>query len=72
MNLKPPRNWKIQVQFYRDRKKLWRWRAIARNGRILADSGQGYKARDKCEHGSHVLQYGYTNCTMHPTEIYYS
>ena len=24
---------------------LWRWRAVARNGRIMADSGEGYASR---------------------------
>lgn len=26
----------------------WRWRLKARNGRILADSGQAYPHRSKC------------------------
>lgn len=31
------------VEYYKDKAGRWRWRAIARNGRIVADSGQGYK-----------------------------
>jgi uncharacterized protein YegP (UPF0339 family) len=30
-----------QVTVYRDRQKLWRWRFTV-NGRIMADSGEGY------------------------------
>ena len=33
---------------YRDRKLEWRWRLKARNGRIVADSGEGYKSKTKC------------------------
>jgi len=32
-------------EFYRDRAKEWRWRLRASNGRIVADSGEGYKRR---------------------------
>lgn len=40
----------IKIYKYRDKKKLYRWRIVARNGRILADCGQPYnsaQARDK-------------------------
>jgi uncharacterized protein YegP (UPF0339 family) len=30
------------LEFYRDDEGRWRWRFIAENHRILADSGQGY------------------------------
>lgn len=33
---------------YQDRSKEWRWRA-KRNGRITADSGEGYTRRYDCE-----------------------
>lgn len=29
----------------------WRWRLVASNGRILADSGQGYRRRIDCLNG---------------------
>lgn len=32
----------LTLQFYRDKAGEWRWRA-SKNGRILADSGEGYK-----------------------------
>ena len=34
------------VEFYRDRARLWRWRA-RRSGRIVAESGEGYSRRGK-------------------------
>lgn len=32
----------VSVEFYQDPQRLWRWRFRAVNGKILADSGQGY------------------------------
>lgn len=31
-----------KVEIYRDDKKEWRWRLITSNGRIVADSAEGY------------------------------
>ena len=31
---------------YQDKAKKWRWRLKARNGRIVADSGQGYSRKE--------------------------
>lgn len=38
-------------EFYQDDSGEWRWRAVAPNGRIVADSGEGYKNRGDCEAG---------------------
>ncbi len=35
----------MKIEIYKDRKAEWRWRARARNGKIVADSGEGYKRR---------------------------
>ena len=32
-------------ELYRDAGGLWRWRLRARNGRIVADSAEGYASR---------------------------
>jgi len=32
-----------KLQIYKDKKKEFRWRLIARNKRIVADSGESYK-----------------------------
>jgi uncharacterized protein YegP (UPF0339 family) len=34
---------------YRDRAGEWRWRLRAANGRIVADSGEGYSSRTNAE-----------------------
>ena len=34
-----------RIEFYTDAGDKWRWRLRASNGRILADSGQGYSRR---------------------------
>lgn len=40
---------KYTVRFYRGLKDFeWRWQLIASNGRIVADSGEGYKRRVDC------------------------
>jgi uncharacterized protein YegP (UPF0339 family) len=35
--------------YYQDAKKEWRWRLKASNGRIIADSGEGYKNEQDCK-----------------------
>jgi len=35
----------IRVEVYKDRKNEFRWRAIAKNGRILATGSEAYKRR---------------------------
>lgn len=39
----------MKFEMYRDNKKEWRWTLFARNGRIVADSGEGYKNRGHCK-----------------------
>ena len=34
-----------KLELYRDGRREWRWRLRASNGRILADSGEGYRRR---------------------------
>lgn len=34
-----------EVEFYQDNAGKWRWREVAANGRIIADSGQGYATK---------------------------
>lgn len=35
--------WKFEI--YRDAAREWRWRLVAPNGLIIADSGEGYASR---------------------------
>jgi hypothetical protein len=34
--------------YYKDKKGEWRWRLVASNGRIIADSGEGYSSEREC------------------------
>lgn len=38
---------RARFDVYQDAARLWRWRFIAPNGRIMADSGEGYSTRAK-------------------------
>jgi len=40
-----------KVMFYRDKAGEWRWRLKATNGRIVADSGEGYQRLRDCLRG---------------------
>ena len=42
---------KATFEVYEDRAGQWRWRLIHDNGNIIADSGEGYATRQKCEQG---------------------
>lgn len=35
----------VRIEVYRDKKKEWRWRAVHRNGKIIAASSEGYKRK---------------------------
>jgi len=39
---------KAYFTVYKDKAKEWRWRLVASNGRIIADSGEGYTERNDC------------------------
>lgn len=45
---------KDPLVFYKDRKGEWRWHLKARNGRIVAESGEGYRQRQSAVDGAHV------------------
>jgi uncharacterized protein YegP (UPF0339 family) len=40
---------KYKFEIYRDKKKEFRWRLKARNGRIIGDSAESYKKRASAE-----------------------
>lgn len=44
-----------RIQIYRDSQTHWRWRFIAGNGKVLADSGQGYNDKRDCIHGLELV-----------------
>lgn len=37
------------IDIYKDKAGEWRWRLVAPNNRIVADSGEGYTRREDCE-----------------------
>ena len=40
-----------QFVVYKDNRGEWRWRLRASNGKIIADSGEGYKNKQDCLQG---------------------
>ncbi|GJD35209.1 YegP family protein [Methylobacterium aerolatum] len=46
----------MRFEMYRDSAGEWRWRLRARNGEVIADSGEGYKRREDCEHGIELVR----------------
>src|SRR4051812_30799754 len=47
---------KLKFEVTRDAAKEFRWRLKAANGKILATSGQGYKAKADCLNGIKRIQ----------------
>jgi len=41
----------MKFEVYQDIKLEWRWRLVARNKKIIADSGEGYKTFAMCKKG---------------------
>ncbi|WP_435320682.1 HVO_2922 family protein [Haloarchaeobius sp. TZWSO28] len=38
-------------ELYRDSASEWRWRLVATNGNIIADSGEGYSSKQGAKRG---------------------
>jgi len=47
---------KSDFQLYRDQAGQWRWRVVAKNGRILADCGEGYRSRADALNGARAAR----------------
>ena len=45
---------------YKDKEGKWRWRAVAKNGNIVAASCQGYVNKQDCINNAKML--GYNSC----------
>lgn len=41
---------------YKDSRGEWRWRFRANNGKIIADSAEGYKEKTDCRHGIDLVK----------------
>ena len=46
---------KYNIEFYKDNINEWRFRIKASNGRIVADSGEGYKTKFFCNRNAKKL-----------------
>ena len=42
---------KATFEVFRDSADEWRWRLVASNGNIIADSGEGYQSKQGVERG---------------------
>ncbi len=53
---------KFKAEIFEDKRGEWRWRLISSNGRIVADSGEGYKNKSECyKRLSEITSIGYSN-----------
>jgi uncharacterized protein YegP (UPF0339 family) len=43
-------------ELYKDRQGQFRWRLKASNGKIIADSGEGYVQKSDCQHGIDLVK----------------
>ena len=46
----------MKFHIYKDDKGEWRWRLKAINGKILADSGEGYSTKQACKDGIDLVK----------------
>ena len=46
----------MKYQLYKDSRQEYRWRLKADNGKIIADSGEGYKAKSDAQHGIDLVK----------------
>lgn len=44
-----------QFVLYKDNKGEWRWRLLAANQKVIADSAEGYKQKSDCIHGARLV-----------------
>jgi hypothetical protein len=45
-----------EFQIYTDKKGEFRWRLLAANGKIIADSAEGYDKKSDCQHGIDLVK----------------
>ena len=46
----------MKFHVYKDHKGEWRWRLKAANGKVLADSGEGYNSKQACKAGIELVK----------------
>ena len=53
----------LTYHIYRDSQGYYRWRLLAANNRIIADSGEGYANKQDCLHGISLVKSSSTAIT---------
>jgi uncharacterized protein YegP (UPF0339 family) len=48
----------LTFEVYKDAKEEFRWRLKAANGKVIAVSSEGYKAKADCENGIELIKTG--------------
>ena len=54
----------LTFEVFKDVKGEFRWRLKATNSKIIADSGEGYKAKADCLNGIKLIQEGAAKATI--------
>ena len=54
---------------YKDNRGEWRWTYEASNGKTIAVSSEGYKARADCERGIEIMKASANSPTSLPDEL---
>ena len=54
----------LTFEVFKDAKGEFRWRLKATNSKIIADSGEGYKAKADCLNGIKLIQDGAAKATI--------
>jgi uncharacterized protein YegP (UPF0339 family) len=55
---------RLRFEVFRDTRSGFRWRLKGANGRIIADSGEGYKTKAACLAGIVLVQRGAASATI--------
>ncbi len=53
--LRTRKSFKMRYKIYRDATHQWRWRLVAANYRIIANSGEGYWNEADCIHAINLV-----------------
>lgn len=58
LGMTPEQSGSLRFEIYRDNRANYRWRLKAANGRVIATSGEGYKAKAACREGVDLVMRG--------------
>lgn len=57
------------LELYKDFDREWRWRLVSTNGRILADSGQGYNRKRDAKEAMDRVKVQVKNAVIREVEL---